>query len=243
MVGGLLRERRRSETREQCRGDREFGYGHDLSPECLNYDARRQKSRPGAGSWHEPLIVLEVGPTGQGSASRADRLFRCEQEISAGARQSRRRSCEAGHAMERRIAMCDALAGIHAWVSNTRLACLRDRLRQLQYRAGRMIVVQRVSGLRAGQKQTCSEADEKGLRSPTEELAGVQQMTCCVTEARKLCSGAAERRCRGLHLWMRTHGSLMLLAPPMRGQASRLIERQNHGHEQYQQPSCGVDHR
>ncbi|RWO05798.1 MAG: hypothetical protein EOS07_23660 [Mesorhizobium sp.] len=66
--------------------------------------------------------------------------------------------------------MCDALAGIHAWVSNTRLACLRDRLRQLQYRAGRMIVVQRVSGLRAGQKQTCNEADEKGCIRPPKNL-------------------------------------------------------------------------
>lgn len=67
--------------------------------------------------------------------------------------------------------MCDAMAGIYAWVSGTRLASLRDRLRQLQYRAGRMIVVQRVSGLRSGQKQTYSEADEKGcLRPPKNPL-------------------------------------------------------------------------
>jgi hypothetical protein len=46
------------------------------------------------------------------------------------------------------------------------LASLRDRLRQLQYRAGRMIVVERVSGLRSGQKQTYSEADKKGCLRP-----------------------------------------------------------------------------
>ena len=68
--------------------------------------------------------------------------------------------------------MCDAMAGIYAWVSGTRLASLRDRLRQLQYRAGRMIVVQRVSGLRSGQKQTYSEADEKGCLRPPKNPQG-----------------------------------------------------------------------
>jgi hypothetical protein len=74
--------------------------------------------------------------------------------------------------MERRTAMCDVLAGIHAWVSGTRLASLRNRLRHLQYRAGRMIVVQRVGGSRSGQKQTCSEADKKGYVRPPKNLQG-----------------------------------------------------------------------
>ncbi|MEP9389972.1 hypothetical protein [Mesorhizobium sp. KR9-304] len=62
--------------------------------------------------------------------------------------------------------MCDAMAGIYAWVSGTRLASLRNRLRQLQYRAGRMIAVQRVCGLRSGQEQTYSEADKNGCLRP-----------------------------------------------------------------------------
>ena len=66
--------------------------------------------------------------------------------------------------------MCDAMAAIYAWVSGTRLVCLRSRLRQLQYRDGRMIVVQCGSGLRSGQKQTCSEADEKGCLRPPKNL-------------------------------------------------------------------------
>ncbi|WP_147377776.1 hypothetical protein [Mesorhizobium waimense] len=62
--------------------------------------------------------------------------------------------------------MSDAMAGIYAWVSGTRLASLRNRLRQLQCRAGRMIVIQRLCGLRSGQKQTYREADKKGCLRP-----------------------------------------------------------------------------
>jgi hypothetical protein len=72
--------------------------------------------------------------------------------------------------MERRTAMCDAMAAIYAWVSGTRLASLRNRLRQLQYRAGRMVVAQRVGGLRSGQKQTYGETDEKGCLRPPKNL-------------------------------------------------------------------------
>jgi hypothetical protein len=92
--------------------------------------------------------------------------FDADKRFQRGARQSRRDSCEAGHAMERRTAMCDAMAAIYAWVSGTRLTSLRSRLRQFQYRARGMVVVQRVSGLRSGQKQTYSEADEKGCLRP-----------------------------------------------------------------------------
>jgi hypothetical protein len=69
--------------------------------------------------------------------------------------------------MERRTAMCDALAAIYAWVCLIRLIRLRRRMRQLQFRAGGMIVVERVSGLRSGQKQTYSEAEEYGCLGPS----------------------------------------------------------------------------
>jgi hypothetical protein len=72
--------------------------------------------------------------------------------------------------MERRTAMCNALAAIYAWVCPIRLTRLRRRMRQLQFRTGRMVVIQRVGGLRSGQKQACSEADEKGCFRPPKNL-------------------------------------------------------------------------